>query len=78
MSTGLVEWGDGDTRGNGTGGRGVFGTARGGGLATNCVSCYSYVVRAVRVELMLLSETYCLSVSSCRWYCRYPKVSAMP
>jgi len=40
----------------------------GGGerLATNCVSCYSCMVRAARVELMLLSEICCLSVSSCR------------
>ena len=38
----------------------------GGGLATNCVSCCSCVVRAARVELMLLSETFCLSVSSWR------------
>ena len=61
-------------------GGGVFGTAgRGrGGLATNCVSCCSCAVRAARVELMLFSETYCLSMSSCRWCCRYPKVSAMP
>ena len=58
--------GGGDTRGDGTGGGGVFGTARGGGLATNCVSCCSYAVRAARVELMLLSEICCLSVSSCR------------
>jgi len=48
------------------GGGGVFGTARGGGLATNCVSCCSYVVRAARVELILLSETCCLSISFCR------------
>ena len=42
-----------DTGGDGMGGKGVFGTARGGGLATNCVSCCSCVVRAARVELML-------------------------
>jgi len=70
--------GGGDTRGDGIGGGGVFGMAGGGGLATNCVSCCSYVVRAARVKLMLLLETYCLSVSSCRWCCRYPKASAMP
>ena len=56
--------GGGDTGGDGTGGRGVFGTAGGGGSATNCVSCCSCVVRATRVELMLLSETFFLSVSS--------------
>ena len=66
-----------DTGGDGTGGGGVFGMAREGGLATNCVSCCSCVVRAARVELMLLLEICCLSVSSCRWYCRYPKTLAM-
>ena len=70
--------GDGDTRGDGTGGGGVFSTAGGGGLATNCVSYCSCVVRAARVELMLLSEICCLSVSSCRWCCRYPKALATP
>jgi len=35
-----------------------------GGLATNCVSCYNYAVRAARVVLMLVSEIFCLSVSS--------------
>ena len=68
----------GNTRGDGTGGGGMFGIAEGGGLATNCVSCCSYAVRAVRVELMLLSETCCLSMSSCRWCCKYPKALAMP
>jgi len=50
--------GDRDTGGDGTGRGGVFGTARGGrgGLATNCVSCCSCVVKAARVELMLFSE----------------------
>jgi len=72
--------GDGDPREDGMSGGGVFGTARKerGGLATNCVSCCSYTVRAAKVELMLLSETCCLSVSSCRWCCRYPKASATP
>jgi len=56
--------GGGDTGGDGIGGGGVFGTAGGGGLATNCVNCCSCAVRAARVELMLLSETFCLSVSS--------------
>jgi len=70
--------GGGDTRGDGTGGGDVFGMAGGEGLATNCVSCCSCAVRAARVELMLLSETCCLSVSFCRWCCRYPKASAMP
>jgi len=70
--------GGGDTGGDGAGGGGVFGTAGGGGLATNCMSCCSYAVRTARVELMLLSETCCLSVSSCRWCCRYPKASATP
>ena len=67
-----------DTGGDGTGRGGVFGMAGGEGLATNCVSCCSCMVRAARVELMLLSETCCFSVSSYRWCCRYPKVSAMP
>ena len=49
-----------------------------GRLATNCVSCCSCAVRAARVELMLLSETCCLSVSSCRWCCRYPKALVTP
>jgi len=57
---------------------GVFGTVGRGGLATNCVSCCSCMVRVARVELMLLSETCCLSMSSCRWCCRYPKASATP
>jgi len=67
----------GDTR-DGTGRGGVFGTDREGGLATSCVSCYSCTVRAARVVLMLFSETFCLSISLWRWYCRYPKASAMP
>jgi len=71
---------DGDTGGDGMGGGGVFGMAgRGrGGLATNCVSCCSCAVRAAKVELILLSEICCLSVSSCKWCCRYPKASATP
>jgi len=36
----------------------------GGGLATNCMSYCSCVVRAARVVLILLSEMCCLSVSS--------------
>jgi len=52
--------------------------AEGGGLATNCVSCCSYIVRAARVVLMLFSETFCLSISLWKWCCRYPKASAMP
>ena len=51
---------------------------RGEGLATSCVSCCSYVVKAIRVVLMLFSETFCLSVSLWRWCCRYPKALAMP
>ena len=72
--------GDGDARGDGTGRGGVFSAARREreGLATNCVSCGNCAVRAAKVELMLLLETCCLSVSSCRWCCRYPKASAMP
>jgi len=50
----------------------------GGGLATSCVSCCSCAVKAARVVLMLFSETFCLSVSSWRWCCRYPKASATP
>jgi len=67
-----------DTRGDGTGGGGVFATGGGGGLATSCVSCYSCTVKAVSAVLMLFSETFCLSVSSWRWCCRYPKASATP
>ena len=53
----------GNTKGDGTGGGGVFGTAGRGGLATNCMSCCSCIVKAARVELILLSETCCLFVS---------------
>jgi len=51
--------GDGDTGGDGMGGEGMFGIAgRGrGGLATNYVSYCSCMVRAARVELMIL--IYC-------------------
>ena len=72
--------GDGDTGGDGMGREGVFGIAgrRKGGLATNCVSCCSCAVKAARVELMLLLETCCLSVSFYRWCCRYPKALAIP
>jgi len=55
-----------DTGGDGTGGGGVFAVGRGGGLATNCVSCCSCMVKVVSVVLMLFSETFCLSVSSWR------------
>ena len=48
----------------------------GGRLATNCISCCSYAVRAARVVLMLFSETFCLSISLWRWCYRYPKASA--
>ena len=47
------------------------------GLATSYVSCCSCVVKVASVVLMLFSEMFCLSVSSWRWCCRYPKVSAM-
>jgi len=52
----------------------------GGGreLATSCISCCSCVVKAVSAVLMLFLEMFCLSVSSWRWCCRYPKASAMP
>ena len=70
--------GGGNTGEDGTGGGGIFGMAVRGGLATNCVSCCSCIVRAARVELMLLLETCYLSVSSDRWCCRYPKMSVMP
>ena len=69
---------DRDTRGDDTGGGGVFGTGRGGGLATSYISCCSCAVRAARVVLMLFSETFCLSISSWRWYCKYPKALAIP
>ena len=67
-----------DTRGDNTGGGGVFGMGRGGGLATSCVNCCSCVVKAASVVLMLFLETFCLSVSSWRWCCRYPKALATP
>jgi len=59
-----IRAGDGNVRGDGTGRRGVFGTARRKGLATNYVSYCSYMVRAARVVLMLFLETCCFSVSS--------------
>jgi len=67
-----------DTRGDGTGGGGVFGMGEGEGLATSCVSCCSCAVKAASVVLMLFSEMFCLSISSWRWCCRYSKASAMP
>ena len=72
-----VKVGDGDTRGDGIGRGCVFDTGEKGGLATSCVSCCSYVVRAAKIMLMLFSEIFCLSISSWRWYCRYSKASAM-
>jgi len=56
----------------------MFGTGKEGGLATSYVSCCSYMVKAASVVLMLFSEMFCLSISSWRWYCRYPKMSTMP
>jgi len=56
----------------------VFDIGGGGGLATSCVSCCSCVDKAARVVLMLFSATFCLSISSWRWCCRYPKASATP
>jgi len=56
----------------------MFGTGKGRGLATSCVSCCSYMVKAASMVLMLFLETFCFSVSSWRWYCRYPKMLAMP
>jgi len=73
-----LERGGGDTRGDGIGGGGVFAIGGGGGLATSCVSCCSCAVKVASVVLMLFSETFYLSVSSWRWCCRYPKVSATP
>jgi len=70
--------GGGDTRGDGTGGGDVFATGGGGGLATSCVSCCSCVVKVASTVLMLFLEMFCLSVSSWKWCCKYPKVSAMP
>ena len=34
-----------------------------GGLATSCMSCCSYVVKATSVVLILFSEMFCLFVS---------------
>ena len=48
------------------------------GLATSCVSCYSCVVKVASTVLILFLEVFCLSVSSWRWCCRYPKASAIP
>ena len=59
-------------------GGGVCSIGGGEELATSCVSCCSYVVKAASVVLMLFSETFCFFVSSWRWCCRYPKASAMP
>ena len=70
--------GGGDTGGDGTGGGGVFAMGGGERLATSCVSCCSCTVKVASPVLMLFSETFCLSVSSWRWCCRYPKASAMP
>jgi len=56
-------------------------------IGITCIKCYllrkihlrhNSTVKAARVELMLLSEICCLSMSSCRWCYRYPKVSATP
>ena len=52
-----VGMGGGDTRGDGTGGGGVFATGGGKGLATSCVSCCSYAVKVASAVLMLFSET---------------------
>jgi len=60
------------------GGRGVFGMGGRRELATSCVSCCSCAVKAARVVLMLFLEMFCLSVSSWRWCCRYPKALATP
>ena len=68
--------GDRDTRGDGTGGGGVFGIGEERGLATSYVSCCSCMVRAAKVVLILFSETFCLFISLWRWCCRYPKASA--
>jgi len=67
-----------DTGGDGTGGGGVFGMGGGEGLATSYVSCCSCMVKVASVVLMLFLETFCFSVSSWRWCCKYPKMSAMP
>jgi len=66
-----------DTGGDSTGGGGVFGMGGEGGLATSCVSCCSCMVKVASVVLMLFLETFCFSVSSWRWCCRYPKALAM-
>ena len=65
--------GDGDTGGDGTGGGGVFDMAGRGreGLATNCVSCCSCVVRAVRVKLMLFSEGWVWQGRAIYWMAVY-------
>jgi len=60
----MVQAGDGDVRGDGVGGGDVLGTAGREGLATNCMSCCSCMVRAARVVLMLFSEICCFSMSS--------------
>jgi len=67
-----------DTRGDGIGGGGMFGMGREEGLATSYVNCCSCAVKAANIVLILFSEMFCLSVSLWRWYCRYPKVLAMP
>ena len=62
-----------DVGGDGTGREGVFSTAGRVGLATNCVSCCSCMVRAARVVLMLFSEMCCFSVVTL--YKRLGKIS---
>jgi len=56
----------------------MFGMGGEGGLTTSYVSCYSCMVKATNVVLMLFLETFCLSISLWRWCCRYPKALAMP
>jgi len=46
--------GDRDTRRNGIGGGDVFGVAGKGGLATNCVSCYSCMVSITNGHLLFV------------------------
>ena len=56
----------------------MFGMGGEGGLTTSYVSCYSCMVKATNIVLMLFLETFCLSISLWRWCCRYSKALATP
>ena len=49
-----------------------------GGFLTSYMSYCSYVVRAMRIVLILFLALFCLLVNYCKWYQRQPRASAMP